>query len=232
MGCCPTGTVCTGARCARRWSWRSRRRGRPQRIAPQLAPYKSVIDAMLRLDADAPKKQRHTARRYSGAVGRRARRDRPVVFHGARLMSASAARSNPGQAEQSAAGGVRAANPSTGGRRRRPTFMPGQAPARREDQYCVVQHADVDFVEQTAQQLFPILVGGGGRRPHACRGRHRVPGSLISLWGKGFRSRPLRGLRSSASASARVCRQCSTRSPGRGRPGGCPGRRRGSGAGL
>ena len=35
----------------------------PQRIAPRLAPYKSAIDAMLRSDVDAPKKQRHTARR-------------------------------------------------------------------------------------------------------------------------------------------------------------------------
>ncbi len=35
----------------------------PQRIAPRLQPFKSVIDAMLRSDLDAPKKQRHTVRR-------------------------------------------------------------------------------------------------------------------------------------------------------------------------
>lgn len=35
----------------------------PQRIAPRLDPYKSAIDAMLVSDLDAPKKQRHTARR-------------------------------------------------------------------------------------------------------------------------------------------------------------------------
>ena len=35
----------------------------PQRIAPRLKPFKAAIDAMLRSDLDAPKKQRHTARR-------------------------------------------------------------------------------------------------------------------------------------------------------------------------
>lgn len=34
-----------------------------QRVAPRLEPYKAAIDAMLRLDLDAPKKQRHTALR-------------------------------------------------------------------------------------------------------------------------------------------------------------------------
>jgi lambda repressor-like predicted transcriptional regulator len=33
----------------------------PQRIASRLEPYKAAIDAMLRSDVDAPKKQRHTA---------------------------------------------------------------------------------------------------------------------------------------------------------------------------
>jgi hypothetical protein len=48
----------------------------PQRIAPRLEPFKAAIDAMLRSDLDAPKKQRHTARRTlarlvdeHGAVG-------------------------------------------------------------------------------------------------------------------------------------------------------------------
>jgi transposase len=35
----------------------------PQRIAPRLEPFKAAIDEMLRSDLDAPKKQRHTARR-------------------------------------------------------------------------------------------------------------------------------------------------------------------------
>ena len=48
----------------------------PQRIAPRLEPFKTAIDEMLRSDLDAPKKQRHTARRIlarlvdeHGAVG-------------------------------------------------------------------------------------------------------------------------------------------------------------------
>jgi transposase len=48
----------------------------PQRVAPRLEPFKTAIDAMLRSDLDAPKKQRHTARRIlarlvdeHGAVG-------------------------------------------------------------------------------------------------------------------------------------------------------------------
>ncbi|GFG71454.1 transposase [Mycolicibacter senuensis] len=35
----------------------------PQRVAPRLEPFKAAIDAMLVLDLEAPKKQRHTARR-------------------------------------------------------------------------------------------------------------------------------------------------------------------------
>jgi transposase len=35
----------------------------PARTSPRLAPFKAVIDEMLRSDLDAPKKQRHTARR-------------------------------------------------------------------------------------------------------------------------------------------------------------------------
>jgi transposase len=48
----------------------------PQRIAPRLEAFKAAIDAMLRSDVEAPKKQRHTARRVlarlvdeHGAVG-------------------------------------------------------------------------------------------------------------------------------------------------------------------
>ena len=35
----------------------------PARTSPGLGPFKSAIDEMLRSDLDAPKKQRHTARR-------------------------------------------------------------------------------------------------------------------------------------------------------------------------
>lgn len=35
----------------------------PLRVAPRLEPFRAAIDDMLRSDLDAPKKQRHTARR-------------------------------------------------------------------------------------------------------------------------------------------------------------------------
>lgn len=48
----------------------------PERVAPRLEPFKAAIDEMLRSDLEAPKKQRHTARRIlarlvddHGAVG-------------------------------------------------------------------------------------------------------------------------------------------------------------------
>jgi len=60
-------------------------------VAPRLEPVKAAIDAMLRSDLDAPKKQRHTARRIlarlvdeHGAVGCRIQR--------CVIMCASAAR--------------------------------------------------------------------------------------------------------------------------------------------
>jgi transposase len=54
----------------------------PQRIAPRLEPYKA-IDAMLRSDLDAPKKQRHTARRILARL---------VDEHGATDLSYSTVR--------------------------------------------------------------------------------------------------------------------------------------------
>lgn len=52
------------------------------RMSPRLEPFKAAIDAMLRSDLDAPKKQRHTARRILAAGGR-AWRGTVVVFDGA-----------------------------------------------------------------------------------------------------------------------------------------------------
>ncbi len=43
----------------------------PVRAAPKLDPAKPLIDAMLRVDLTAPRKQRHTARRVAGPAGRR-----------------------------------------------------------------------------------------------------------------------------------------------------------------
>jgi transposase len=55
----------------------------PLRVAPRLAPYRAAIDEMLRSDMDAPKKQRHTARRVLARL---------LDEHDAVGMSASAAR--------------------------------------------------------------------------------------------------------------------------------------------
>jgi transposase len=55
----------------------------PPRVAPRLAPFKAAIDAMLRSDLDAPKKQRHTARRVLARL---------VDEHGAVVLSYSAVR--------------------------------------------------------------------------------------------------------------------------------------------
>ena len=54
-----------------------------QRIAPRLEPYRAAIDAMLRSDVDAPKKQRHTARRVLARL---------VDEHGATELSYSTVR--------------------------------------------------------------------------------------------------------------------------------------------
>ena len=64
-------------------------------------------------------------------------------------------------------------------------------PAQQQLGVCfgvVAVHVDVDFVEQAAQQVFAVLVGGGRRRPHggevvAEREDHR-----FLLRGQGFRS--------------------------------------------
>jgi transposase len=55
----------------------------PTRISPRLAPFKGFIDEMLRADLDAPKKQRHTARRVLARL---------VDEHGATDLSYSTVR--------------------------------------------------------------------------------------------------------------------------------------------
>lgn len=54
-----------------------------QRVAPRLEPFKAAIDEMLRSDLDAPKKQRHTARRVLARL---------VDEHGAQALSYSTVR--------------------------------------------------------------------------------------------------------------------------------------------
>jgi len=58
-------------------------RKRPARTSPRLAPFKAAIDDMLRTDLDAPKKQRHTARRVLARL---------VEEHGAVELSYSTVR--------------------------------------------------------------------------------------------------------------------------------------------
>ena len=55
----------------------------PRRVAPRLEPFKAAIDDMLRSDLDAPKKQRHTARRVLARL---------VDEHGAAGLSYSTVR--------------------------------------------------------------------------------------------------------------------------------------------
>lgn len=59
------------------------RRKAPARTSPRLAPFQAAIDGMLRADLDAPKKQRHTARRVLARL---------VDEHGAADLSYSTVR--------------------------------------------------------------------------------------------------------------------------------------------
>ena len=87
----------------------------PQRIAPRLKPFKAAIDAMLRSDLDAPKKQRHTARRILARL---------VDEHDAVGLSYSTVRDHVrkrrpqilAEAGRPLGVGIRAADPSAGGR--------------------------------------------------------------------------------------------------------------------
>src|ERR687891_1684234 len=55
---------CIAARCGRRWSPLPPLRRTPVgRPAPKLGPYRALIDSWLEADREAPRKQRHTAKR-------------------------------------------------------------------------------------------------------------------------------------------------------------------------
>ncbi len=55
----------------------------------------------------------------------------------------------------------------------------------------VAAHADADFVQQAAQQLFAVLVGGGRRRPRFTEVAAESQDGLFLLRGQGFRARML-----------------------------------------
>lgn len=57
----------------------------PERIAPRLEAFKGAIDEMLRSDVEAPKKQRHTARRILARLVDEHGAVDLSYFHGARL---------------------------------------------------------------------------------------------------------------------------------------------------
>ena len=83
-GSWPSGIMCTGARCGRRWPVRCRRRGRRTRRGRRaIGPYTQVIDAWLVADRDVPRKQRHTARRIW---------QRLVAEHGASVAEVTVSR--------------------------------------------------------------------------------------------------------------------------------------------
>ena len=105
----------------------------PVRTARVLEPFKPAIDAMLRADLDAPRKQRHTARRVLGPAGRRARRGRVVVLDGAGLRRETPA-GDLGGGGPVAGGGVRAAGSRVRRRGRGRLRRSVGDPARGEDQ--------------------------------------------------------------------------------------------------
>jgi transposase len=83
----------------------------PVRAAPRLDPVKPLIDAMLRQDLDAPRKQRHTARRVRARLCDE--HGVEVSFDGARLRAGTAAADLSGGGPNTRAG-VRAADPRAG----------------------------------------------------------------------------------------------------------------------
>ena len=102
---------CIGGRCGRRWGRRSPpERKTPVRSAPKLDPVKPLIDAMLRVDLDAPRKQRHTARRVLARLVDEHDAERPVVLDGAGLRR-RATPGDLGRGRPGGRGGVRAADP-------------------------------------------------------------------------------------------------------------------------
>ena len=160
-----TGITCTGARCARRWRVAiPPPRKTPARTAPRLEPFKAAIDAMLRSDLDAPKKQRHTARRVLARL---------VDEHGAGDLSYSTVRDHVAQAPpadrrrggSAVGGGVRAADPSAGGRGRGRLPRPVGDAARGEDEDRAVHDAAVVLRPRGAPGVADPRAGGVPGRP-------------------------------------------------------------------
>lgn len=123
-------------------------RKRPVRVSPRLEPFKPVIDAMLRSDLDAPRKQRHTATRI---------RARLIEEHAATDVSYSAVRDYVR---------VRRAEIDLEAGRRVEVFVP--------QQHAPGAEAEVDFGEvwvvidgaKTRCQLFVFRLSYSGKAIH------------------------------------------------------------------
>jgi transposase len=121
----------------------------PQRMAPRLEPFKSAIDAMLRVDLDAPKKQRHTARRIHARL---------IDEHGAAGLSYSTVRDH-----------VRKRRPQILAEAGRPLEL-GYVPQTHEP----AAEAEVDFHDlwvvlggvKTKTALFTMRLSYSGRAVH------------------------------------------------------------------
>jgi transposase len=121
----------------------------PQRIAPRLEPFQSAIDAMLRSDLDAPKKQRHTARRVHARL---------IDEHGAAGLSYSTVRDH-----------VRKRRPQILAEAGRPLEL-GYVPQTHEP----AAEAEVDFHDlwvvlrgvKTKTALFTMRLSYSGRAAH------------------------------------------------------------------
>jgi hypothetical protein len=135
----------------------------PARTSPRLAPFRAAIDGMLRADLDAPKKQRHTARRVLARL---------VDEHGAADLSYSTVRDYVAKRRPLIA--AEAGRPLEAG------FVPQTHPPAAE--------AEVDFHDlwvilrgvKTKTALFTMRLSysGPGRAPGvAVAGPGGVPGS-------------------------------------------------------
>ena len=121
----------------------------PLRVAPRLDPFRAAIDAMLRSDLDAPKKQRHTARRVLARL---------VDEHGAQGLSYSTVRDH-----------VRKRRPQILAEAGRPLEL-GYVPQTHEP----AAEAEVDFHDlwvvlggvKTKTALFTLRLSYSGRAVH------------------------------------------------------------------
>lgn len=119
------------------------------RVSPRLEPFKAAIDEMLRSDLDAPKKQRHTARRVLARL---------VDEHGAQGLSYSTVRDH-----------VRKRRPQILGEAGRPLEL-GYVPQT----YEPAAQAEVDFHDlwvvlggvKTKTALFTMRLSYSGRAAH------------------------------------------------------------------